>query len=193
MMESEMSSQDTEQRKCKYCGEPSFLIFGRWACARHHRYAQMRKAALRDGKAVPTYEQLDTMPGSNLVCPTCDVQMNWFMKDGGPTVAALQHYRDGTLAIVCLACNARHGQMPGDTYRDLPKDHKRCPQCEEIKPRSEFYTKQWGDRKPKITSNCKQCCKAKKAAEHKKYKDRINEGQRRRYHAKKMAATTVGA
>lgn len=153
-----MSNQNTDERQCRHCGAPSFLWRGLWLCARHHRYVQMRKSARADGKVDPTYEQLDAMPGSNMVCPTCDIKMNWTSKEGGrASVASLQHYRDGTLAIVCVACNTRHKAMPADEYRDLPKGHKRCPRCSETKPLDAFYMARWKGNPTKITSFCKKC------------------------------------
>lgn len=169
------SSPNQEERTCKHCPAPAFLKRNRWRCARHHRYVQMCADAKYAGKVVPTYEQLDAMPGSNLICPTCNITMSWFSKEGGRAkVAALQHYRDGSLAIVCLACNTRHGAMPGDEYRTLPSQHKRCPKCATVKPCAEFYIKRWGDRPPKIMSECKECCKKK--------------SQRKRSQARKEAA-----
>ena len=49
-------------------------------------------------------------------CPECGTAMNWFTADGASTVATIQHYRDGTIAIVCKSCNTRHAFMDGDSY-----------------------------------------------------------------------------
>lgn len=182
------ANSNLQERKCKFCDLPAFLKSKAWRCARHHRYAQMRREARYQGKLIPTFEELDAMPGSNLICPTCDIKMNWFSSEGGRArVAALQHYRDGSLAIVCLACNTRHGAMPGDQYRELPKEHKRCPRCTEIKPHAEFFFVRWGDRPPKISSSCRQCRSKVSADWQKANKDRVNEGQRKRYQARKGA------
>jgi hypothetical protein len=172
---------------CSRCGDPAVRKQGhQHLCAKHYRFGQMRSRAKRDGKTAPTHEQLHTMPGSNLTCPDCTRRMNWLSAEGKSTVASLQHYRDGTLAIVCLSCNTRHASMDGDSYRDMPKDHKRCGKCREIKPATE-YTKDLsrsGDLQRKST--CKTC--SDKAANQWKdsNRDRYNEYQRQ-YRAKRKA------
>ena len=74
--------------------------------------------------------------------------------------ASLQHYRDGSMAIVCASCNTRHAFMPGDTYRDMPKDHKWCPRCETAKPFLDYATDNGRSGPMKLKSWCKQCSSA---------------------------------
>lgn len=127
-----------------------------WLCAKHYRFGQMRANAKRHGKTVPSQTDLDAMLHDT--CPDCGVVMNLLMRDGEQhRTATLQHYRDGTLAIVCLSCNARHASMPGDAYRNMSKDHKRCPQCEIDKPFSAFATDNGRSGPMKLKSWCKQC------------------------------------
>jgi hypothetical protein len=101
----------------------------------------MRRVATRDGKVSPTREHLENIfSWDGMTCRDCGVTMHW-LKEEGPRAQqlTLQHYRSGSMGFVCLSCNTRHAAMPGDSYCDLPKDHKRCPKCEQIKPLSEFY------------------------------------------------------
>lgn len=143
---------------CSRCGEESARRQGhQWLCAKHYRFGQMRVLAKRRGKAIPTHEELHGMPGSNLNCPDCGVLMNWLSEDGMATVASLQHYRDGSMAIVCRSCNTRHAYMPEDTYRDMPKDHKWCPKCESTKPFSMFALDNGRSGPMKLKSWCKEC------------------------------------
>lgn len=118
---------------CSVCGDIATIMQGhQHLCDKHYRFGQMRANAKRNGKLVPTRNELSIMRGVELVCPDCGVKMNWRSIDGMNTVASLQHYRDGTMAIVCRACNTRHAFMPDDTYREMPKDQKLCPCCKQI-------------------------------------------------------------
>ncbi len=130
-----------EYRVCIYCGLPSVIFsYCKHLCPMHFRIRQMRLYARRDRKAVPTTEQLIGLVQSSggLKCTDCHRQMNWFKRDGSDTVVSLQHYRDGSFGLVCLSCNARHRAYDGDSYRLLPKDHKKCCACKRIMPLSAF-------------------------------------------------------
>lgn len=109
-------------------------------CPKHYRFGQMRALAKRRGKEVPTIEALETISSFGLICPDCNRPMNWLAKDGQSTVASLQHYRDGTISIVCRSCNTRHAFMSGDSYCDMPANHKLCPKCKQVLAAEEFYS-----------------------------------------------------
>lgn len=123
----------------------------------HYRFGQMRATAKRFGKLVPTHEQLEALALKGAGCPDCYREMNWLARNGQSTVATLQHYRDGTLAIVCRSCNTRHAFMPGDTYREMPKDQKLCSACDTIKPLTEFAKDNNRAGSMKVKSCCKAC------------------------------------
>ncbi len=164
---------------CARCHDDSVIKQGRqWLCAKHYRFGQMRALAKRRGKTVPSHEQLHSMRGVDLVCPDCGVGMNWRSKDGHETVASLQHYRDGSMAIVCRSCNTRHAFMPNDDYRDMPADHKLCPTCKGIKPRSEFTTDNSRSGVLKRKSYCRSCSDKAVNQWKEKNRDRYNEYQR---------------
>lgn len=149
-----------ERIYCTVCGVQNALIRGsRRLCARHYRFSQMRSTAKSHGKRVPYVEELLAMPGINLKCPDCGVAMNWLSSEGQCTVASLQHYRDGTMAIVCRSCNTRHASMEKDTYRNIPKDCKVCPACSTLKPDIDFFADASRTGQLKRTSKCKACCK----------------------------------
>lgn len=158
-----------------------------WLCAKHYRFGQMRVRAKRDGKAVPSHEELHAMAGADLVCPDCGVHMNWRAKDGRSTVASLQHYRDGSMAIVCISCNTRHAYMSGDAYRAMPKDHKQCPACLQIKPCAEFTADNGRTGPLKRKSHCRECADAATNRWRKENRERCNEYQQQ-YRAKRKAA-----
>lgn len=176
-------------QKCMHCDSVALVKRGRRLCSRHYRYEQMCDGAKRSQQAIPTYEQLDAMPGTDLVCPDCSVEMGWFKSDkGAARTASLQHYRDGTLAIVCMSCNARHASMPGDQFRDLPKEHKKCPKCSEVKPFDMFYRDRHRGGVLMLSSYCKTCLKQARTDWRHANAEAENASARRRYHARRSAA-----
>jgi hypothetical protein len=145
--------------RCYYCeAEAQRSDGGQALCAMHYRFRQMRGEAKRRGKVVPTWEQLTAMAAD--VCPDCGVRMNWLAVEASRTVATLQHYRDGTMALVCKSCNSRHTAMPGDSYCEMPKDHKWCGKCRLTKPFSAFSPRSGSG----YHSYCKPCSAAYTAA-----------------------------
>ena len=173
--------------KCSRCANDATMKQGnQQLCDRHYRFGQMRSSAKRNGKIVPTHEQLEVMVGSEMLCPDCGVAMNWRSKDGKSTVASLQHYRAGTLAIVCLSCNTRHASMAGDSYCEMAKDHKQCPSCKSIKPYSAFSADNGRAGMVKRKSICKECSDKKVNQWKERNRDEYNAYQRI-YRAKRKA------
>ena len=126
--------------KCYICGDKTISLHGRKnVCAKHKRFLQMQHTAKTDKKYMPSIYEIEKMVPKNMVCQDCGCTMHWIDNENRKQGAVLQHYRNGTLAIVCSSCNSRHGSMPGDSYRDLPKGHKFCPYCKTIKPLDMFY------------------------------------------------------
>ena len=143
--------------KCYICGDDAIQRHGRSnLCVQHRRFIQMQKTAKQDKKYVPDIFELEKITPKNMICQDCGVLMNWIDGTQRSSGAVLQHYRDGTLGIVCMSCNARHGQMPGDSYRDAPKDQKVCGSCKTMKPLSEFHFRKDGKR-PYPMTRCKRC------------------------------------
>lgn len=173
--------------RCSVCELPAVIVQGhQHLCSKHYRFGQMRANAKRHGKVVPTREELEVMPGTDLYCPDCGIEMNWRSVDGMATVASLQHYRDGTMAIVCRTCNTRHVFMEGDSYRDMEKDHKLCPKCESIKPLSEFTLHSSRSGPAKRTSWCRSCNGEANKLWRESNREKYNE-QKRAYRAKRKA------
>ena len=174
-------------KQCSICGLEAAIIQGhQWLCEKHYRFRQMRSHAKRHGKKVPTRDELEAMRGADLICPDCDIQMNWRAKDGQETVASLQHYRDGSLAIVCRSCNTRHAYMDGDSYKDMPKTHKMCPSCKQTKDRAEFYMDNGRSGLLKSKSSCKECSDKAVAEWRITNREQYNAKQRE-YRAKRKA------
>ena len=143
--------------KCYVCGIDAIKRLGRSnLCAQHRRFAQMQKTSKSDGKYVPSFFELQNLVPGNMKCQDCGDQMHWIDDENRSKGAVLQHYRNGTLGIVCLSCNTKHGLMPGDSYRDVPQGHKLCRCCKTIKPLSMFSLRKDGNVHYPV-SKCKPC------------------------------------
>lgn len=144
-------------KPCKFCGDPAAYRLGSWTCIPHYRYRQMRANAKRRGLRVPSFEELDKITPKGLICPDCGIIMNWLKSDGERTTLTLQHYRDGSLALVCKSCNCRHDHMQDDDYRDFPKDHKVCSICKQMKHFSEFCNTTFNGGTLGVIGQCRKC------------------------------------
>ncbi len=171
---------------CSRCPSEAIRKQGnQWLCPTHYRFGQMRCVAKRDEKSVPSHEQLVNLLSylDGMKCPHCQRVMNWMQEDGSSTQVTLQHYRSGSMGLICLACNTRHGQMEGDTFNDLPADKKICPGCEVMKPLSDFRNdnlKRWKSKQ----SYCRECANKRMREWVEKNREKVNarqrEGRRRR-------------
>lgn len=145
---------------CYICGEESIKRHGRTnMCAKHNRFKQMQKTAKADKKYVPSFNELELHVPTNMKCPLCNVRMHWIDDENRSSGAILQHYRDGSVGITCASCNTKHGNMVGDSYKDLPSDHKLCNACKTIKPLSEFSKRREKSGVYPV-SKCKACAHA---------------------------------
>lgn len=99
----------------------------------------MRFSARRKGKYVPTLDELDALLAAHgMNCQHCKAKMNWTAREGWRTVVSLQHDRDGSIRLLCLACNTSHSTQPGDSFYEIPADHKKCSGCSKIMLRSKY-------------------------------------------------------
>lgn len=181
---------DGSQRTCgkSGCHEIAVRKQGhQFLCAKHYRFGQMRSLAKRRGLAVPDHEVLHEISSSDMKCPDCGRQMNWLSVDGMSSVASLQHYRNGSFGIVCRSCNTRHAYMPGDSFRDIPADHKYCPSCKTSKPRDDFYVDNGRSGELKTKSHCKECSDKSIDIWRNSNREKYNESQRN-YRAKRKAS-----
>jgi hypothetical protein len=143
--------------KCYICGDKTISLHGRKnVCEKHKRFLQMQSSAKHDKKYAPSLYEIERLVPKDMVCPDCGKQMHWIDNSNRSASAVLQHYRDGSLGIVCHACNTKHGMMPGDSYRDVPVGYKLCRSCKTIKPLDMFYKR--SDSKIQYPmSKCKVC------------------------------------
>ncbi len=144
------------------CGEPSVMQRGaRPLCGLHYRFQQMRATAQRRGKSVPTVAELSELLPKDMRCQDCGSRMNWLVRDGRLTAITLQHYRDGTLGLVCLSCNVKHGLFPDDSYRKIAPlfktrdGEKLCTRCLTPRAVADFHLDKRAERRLKAW--CKQC------------------------------------
>ena len=143
--------------KCYVCGDEAIKRHGRSnMCEKHHRFKQMQRTAKQDKKYVPSIFELEKIVPEGMICQDCGIQMHWIDDENRASGAVLQHYRDGTIALVCMSCNTKHGIMQGDSYKQVPVGHKLCPGCKTIKPHSDF-SKRRDSKKEYPLTLCKPC------------------------------------
>lgn len=143
--------------KCYVCGVGAVPRHGRVnVCEVHGRLLQMQHAAKADKKYVPSLWELQALIPSGMICKDCNEVMHWVDGENRQRGAVLQHYRDGSLAIVCFSCNTKHGLMPGDMYRDILRGQKLCRACKTIKPIEAFSVRK-DAKKVYPVSKCKPC------------------------------------
>lgn len=146
--------------KCYVCGLDAVKRHNRAnMCEKHHRFNQMQRTAKADGKVVPSIFELESLVPDGMLCQDCGVEMHWIDNSNRFSGAVLQHYRDGSLGIVCHSCNVKHGLMPGDMYREVPANHKLCTSCRVIKPLFDFGVRK-DSKKIYPLSKCKECMKS---------------------------------
>ncbi len=152
---------------CAWCEQPAHIQQGRiLLCAVHYRISSMRSRARRDGKAVPTRHEIESMIPDPLVCIGCARPMNWLTSNGASSQISLQHDRSGTVRLICRGCNTRHSDHPGDTFYSLPADSKRCPSCCRVLPRGAFSIDR--SRPVGLKSYCRPCSSTR----HKQWRER---------------------
>lgn len=145
---------------CARCESPSVRRQGHQnLCKKHYRFGQMRASAKRRNKLVPSHEELEKMVSDENRCLDCNSKMNWLALENQVLVVSLQHYRDGSLGLVCRSCNTRHAYMPDDTFRKIGVDEKLCPKCKIVKNVAAFCKDNSRSGLRKIKSYCRQCSK----------------------------------
>lgn len=117
------------------CLEPKFKFK---YCLMHYRFANMKSRAYASGKYAPPIKELEKLVSPGMICPSCDRSMVWSTGTVTSNLITLQHDRNGTVRLICMACNSRHSRFEGDGFYDLPKDSKRCCICKNVKPLEDF-------------------------------------------------------
>lgn len=177
--------------ECRLCDEPATKKAGnQWLCAKHYRFKQMRSCSKSAGKYQPTWVELEGLHKS-MSCPDCSRAMGWFRSESGDTTISLQHYADGTLALVCLRCNIQHGRMPGDSWRTLPPGSKLCQRCDTVKLDSEFNADNRTSAVKKRATSCKVCMGLYGSAWSKNNREKAN-ASLRRWRLKKSIQNQLG-
>lgn len=162
---------------CAWCKSPAHIRQGRiLLCEAHYRLSSMKIRAKRDGKVAPSVKELEALVPSPFVCGGCKRPMNWLQKHGASTQATLQHDRNGTLKIVCLACNSKHAAHPGDSFWSVPEGHKRCASCERTLAASDFARDR--SRPCGLKASCKQCSHSQHTKWRTDNRDHYNAKQR---------------
>jgi len=187
-----MSRGNEPAPQCKWCDAPAARKCGRIRlCRRHARLSQMSATARYRGNLAPSRAELEAMVPSDMRCSSCERTMNWFASDGADTVIVLQHDRAGTVRMICQSCNARHGQMPGDSFYHLPKGKRQCPDCKEIKDLTDFWKDRSGERFGDAFTYCKDCHNRHRREYRALHRETVNAKRRSYYHARKEAGNPI--
>lgn len=159
---------DKDNPKCRWCDQPGTRFHGSTPyCVIHARFVQMRGGAKTHGKAVPGLAELEAMRSAlvDMRCPHCRRQMHWGRSDGpAASQITLQHYRDGTMGLLCHSCNSRHAAHAGDDFMSIPVTHKLCRDCGEVKPLEAFGFNRNHQRFNDRHTYCRGCMNARVAA-----------------------------
>ncbi len=153
-------------RKCRRCELDACSLERGTLCPKHHRFAKMRKHSKEGGKTVPSLEELEVLAAAlvEMKCPVCSRVMSWIASGSWPTKVTIQHDRDGTIRLLCHACNCRHHHFADDSFYALGPDRKRCRLCGMIGPLESFASAYgasgWGGK----ISLCKDCERKRSAA-----------------------------
>lgn len=163
--------------KCSKCDSPAVRRTWRvnW-CAKHYRFSSMRQVAQARKLYAPTFDEMQEMVDSldGMKCPHCERKMNWLLKENAALVITLQHYRNGTIGVLCKSCNSRHAAQPGDEFTEIPLTHKRCHKCSQVLPRTAF-----GRNRGRTRSACKTCNVKASSAYFKANSTKVNARQNR--------------
>lgn len=125
---------------CIDCGR-----FGR-KCGVHRRIAQMRQTAIARGQAAPSVSEMEKMfRDSAMICSECGRQMGLTGRHyGHGRTVSLQHWRNGTMSVICMSCNAKHAQAGTDEEferrkaESIPSGQLRCSSCKTYHDASAF-------------------------------------------------------
>jgi hypothetical protein len=145
---------------CAWCERQAHIRQGRiLLCGQHYRIASMRSRSTRDGKVTPSRAEIEALIPDPFTCVGCDRPMTWLRADEPSRQATLQHDRDGRIRILCLGCNTRHAQHPGDSFYSIPKGMKRCPDCSQVLPEQTFAVDR--SRPAGRKTYCRECSSAR--------------------------------
>ncbi len=178
--------------KCKWCESAAARKQGRiWLCEKHYRFQQMRTKSRSCRKSVPTYEELQCMHDQldSMACPSCERKMNWLGIDGPSTVITIQHDRAGGHRLICRSCNVKHMGMPGDSFFNLPNNHRWCPKCKNTMETGKFCLD--SNRTSKTKTYCRSCSSKMHADWVRKTRETYNENRRRYYHKRKSSGNPI--
>jgi hypothetical protein len=167
--------------QCTKCGVAAVYRtnLNTYYCGKHYRFSQMTRFARTEGKTVPTEVELESLLPGDMSCPVCRRLMNWLAKDGKATQITLQHDRDGTHRLICLGCNSRHAQLPGDLLYQLTPGQKYCHGCKTIKSLGEFHRTNSKSVPVGRNSRCKLCTNAAHRDWVERNREHVTEYQRK--------------
>lgn len=159
---------------CLHCTKSTSGIVVKSMCAVHRRLARMIRGSISRGLPHPTMAELEKMIPDRMVCGDCGLEMVPYVPAGQPAARrmAIQHYRNGDIAIVCHSCNSRHGGLPGDKFLEVGPDEKWCRKCDRVLKLTDFGRSAGSRGYKQSLACCKECENEYHAKEEKKLKIR---------------------
>jgi hypothetical protein len=168
----------------KGCSEAATVAVGELHyCVPCYRIHLMRRAAKAARKVVPTFGEVLAMVPADMKCPCCQTAMHWHGKAPRTFQVTLQHWRDGSLGLICYRCNTRERNYPDDaSIFNVPHDHKLCPKCRQTKSFEDFGTTTGGY----ALSYCRPCANEQAKKYLAENREAVLARKRARYAASKL-------
>lgn len=131
-------------------------------CDKHFVWSDRKRTSKSRNKTFPSIEEFETLwkelINNKFHCLVCRKKMiiKSLQKGLKGCVVSLQHWKDGSLGLICTACNTGHGHSKlGDDWKHVPKNFKYCPACDKIKNKENFGKNR--SRSNGLTDECKLC------------------------------------
>ena len=124
---------------------------------------------------------------TNPKCPKCNKEMIWHSKYGKRSdVITIQHWEDGSLGFLCLACNNKHGASSNKNILDIAKNKKWCAKCKQIKEKIKFNNLHSShDGKDRLCKECRNKYRIKTKEHMKQYQKIYNLKNKEKKNGKK--------
>lgn len=150
------------------------------------RISSMRSCARKDGKYVPSVDEIIFSWPNDMTCPRCKKTMVLSSKISWHLCVTLQHIKEPgegeKFVLCCMSCNAACRNLgDGDGTINTPCTSRMCKICNEIKEVTEFILINNKSGNKTRTSYCNQCRKNKDKENRTIYKEKRNETKRISY------------
>lgn len=146
----------------------------------------MRSCARKDGKHVPSVDEIISIWPSDMRCPKCQKTMVLSSRVSWHLCATLQHIKDSEennkFAICCMSCNASCRNLGDSTDAiSTPDTVRNCKICKSLKSVEEFILIKNRSGNKTRTSYCNDCRKTREREYRVSNKEKRNLYKRKSY------------